>query len=139
MDKIDKLIKSEGDRFVRLESHVLIYFEVGYFISDFKLFEFEYICTVGEYKERLNENAAVDLLINQTQKNKESMIVSPDNIDELNDELRKKFLLETYTGLAMQALIARGESKSGVKSLSREFAQAAIDSLNGVCDENTTE
>ena len=130
MDKIDELIEEVGDYFLDVSDNSALIFSTAndiYASSQIMNESDELICTVGEYKEHFN------------QENKEAMTTSPGNIDELNDELRKKFLLETYTGLAMQALIARGESKSGVKSLSREFAQAAIDSLNGVCDENTTE
>ncbi len=133
MDKIDKLIESEGERFIGFwDDRWFIFFEpkrLDYKIaeaSDF-LFDDEVICTVGEYKKRLKQKNGDEPF--------EGKIIKDKWLRNPNEQQ----LLETYTGLAMQALIARGESKSGVKSLSREFAQSAIDSLNGVCDENTTE
>ncbi len=135
MDKIDKLIEIVGDRF-EIHDGPMTIIDNGcgyYYIGELFGFGFDSIvCTVAEYKERLKQKGE--------ENTHEEFNHKLPQFDMIMQEFEmKQQLLETYTGLAMQALIARGESASGVKSLSREFAQAAIDSLNGVCDENTTE
>ena len=53
MDNIDKLIESEGDKFIDCSGHWLIRCKYGVYFIDQRLGD--YICTVGEYKDRINQ------------------------------------------------------------------------------------
>ena len=63
MDKIDELIESVGDMYISHGDNINICKDSdGVYFADWHKNPYEFICTVGEYKERLHKQELIKLI-----------------------------------------------------------------------------